>query len=429
MRKLFVLLFVLLGMFISAAAADSAKSYPLRKAVECRSRKGLPNVFSKLQQGREVRIAYLGGSITAQKGWRPMTLNWFQQQYPQAKVSEINAAIGGTGSNLGVFRLEHNVLRHRPDLLFVEFAVNDGATPPKRIQQAMEGILRQTWKADAMTDICYIYTLKAGGILEELQNGKFSYSASAMEELADYYGIPSIHMGLEVARLETEGKLLIKADGTEAEQAMAAGKIIFSKDGVHPNVKYGHKLYLEAVIRAMNRIKTKGTYGPHKVGKPLLDDNWESAKMLPLDRAQISSGWRKLDPSKDRLAKLFQEKVPSIWCADKPGETISFRFKGRVLKIYDVLGPDCGQIIVKVDDRPVRIRRRFDAYCTYHRLNSFTVVDDLTDSIHKVELEIHPEQPDKAKILAKRNLKIDDPARFDGVTWYVGGILLVGELL
>ena len=31
------------------------------------------------------------------------TLQWFQQQYPNARVSEINAAIGGTGSMLGPF--------------------------------------------------------------------------------------------------------------------------------------------------------------------------------------------------------------------------------------------------------------------------------------------------------------------------------------
>ena len=52
------------------------------------------NVLAKLQAGKEVRIAYLGGSITAQNGWRPKTLGWFAETFPKAKVSEINAAIG-----------------------------------------------------------------------------------------------------------------------------------------------------------------------------------------------------------------------------------------------------------------------------------------------------------------------------------------------
>ena len=39
-------------------------------------------------------------------------------------------------------------------------------------------------------------------MLETLQREQFSASASAMEKVADHYAIPSIHMGVEVARLE-----------------------------------------------------------------------------------------------------------------------------------------------------------------------------------------------------------------------------------
>ena len=37
------------------------------------------------------------------------------EQFPKATVAEINAAIGGTGSDLGVFRLRNDVLQHRPE--------------------------------------------------------------------------------------------------------------------------------------------------------------------------------------------------------------------------------------------------------------------------------------------------------------------------
>ncbi len=66
---------------------------------------------------------------------------------PKAAFTEINAAIGGTGSDLGVYRLKQDVLDHKPDLMFVEFAVNDGATEPEQIYRSMEGIVRQTWRA------------------------------------------------------------------------------------------------------------------------------------------------------------------------------------------------------------------------------------------------------------------------------------------
>ena len=116
-------LFALIALFVVHAAFAADDLVP---AQECRPRAGLPNFLAKANTpGAAVKIGYLGGSITAQNGWRPKTLAHFQKTWPQAKFSEINAAIGGTGSDLGVFRLKQDVLDHQPDLLFVEFAVND----------------------------------------------------------------------------------------------------------------------------------------------------------------------------------------------------------------------------------------------------------------------------------------------------------------
>src|SRR5438309_8062966 len=120
------------------SAPHAAISDELVHAVECRERSGLPNVLSKLKASADVRIAYLGGSITAQDGWRPKTLNWFRQEFPKARVMEINAAIGGTGSDLGVFRLQHDVLEHQPDLLFIEFALNDDEAQLHQIYRFIE---------------------------------------------------------------------------------------------------------------------------------------------------------------------------------------------------------------------------------------------------------------------------------------------------
>lgn len=403
---------------------------PLAPAVECHPRGGLPNVLARLQAGEEVHIGYLGGSITAQAGWRPKTLAWFQKQYPQAKVSEINAAIGGTGSDLGVFRLEHDVLVHKPDLLFVEFAVNDGGASPEQIYRCMEGIVRQTWKDDPKTDICFVYTL-AANMLETLQEGSFPRSASAMEKIAEHYGIPSIHMGVEVARLEKEGKLVFKGPKpkTDEEKAELDDKILFSPDGVHPYTDTGHQLYLEAIVRSMAKIKGRGIPVPHLVGDPFVADNWEKAKMIPLSRAKLSDGWKKLNPETDNMAKRFGNRLPEVWEADKPGESIHFRMRGSVVRIYDLVGPNCGQVIVQIDDKPSFVRPRFDAYCTYHRLSCLTVGMGMEPTEHEITLTIHPDQPDKAKILSQRNQTIDDPKRFDGTTWYAGAILILGDFL
>jgi len=421
---------VLLLVVLSLACVVCGQDYPLRDAQEFRVRDGLAIFFGKLQAGKEVRIGYLGGSITAQAGWRPKTLKWFQEQYPNATISEINAAIGGTGSDLGVFRLGHDVLRHKPDLLFVEFAVNDGGAPPHRIQQAMEGIVRQTYAADAETDICFVYTLVAGWA-KTLQDGKFPRAASAMETVADHYGIASIHMGLETAKMEGEDKLIFTADKpkTDAEKAAIGDKIIFSPDSVHPYIDTGHELYLQAVVRGMEAIRKVDKPGAHVPGEPLVTDHWQTAKMVALGKANLSEGWRKLDASENSLAKRFGNRMPDLYFTNQPGESITIRFKGTGLRIYDLLGPDCGQVIVKVDGGEGKIVPRFDAYCTYHRLATLVVAEDLPDGVHTVSLQVHPDQPDKAKILAKRNEKIDDPKRYDDTAWYAGAILLIGDIV
>ena len=95
------------------------------RMTEFHQRCGLPNVFYKIKTQRQVRIGYIGGSITeAKDGWRDITFNWFRLTYPQTAFYQVNATIGGTGSNLGVFRMEHDVFTGKPYLLFVEFAVN-----------------------------------------------------------------------------------------------------------------------------------------------------------------------------------------------------------------------------------------------------------------------------------------------------------------
>jgi len=421
---------LLLVTFFSFCARGA--DLPLAPLVECTPRSGLPHVLKKLATpGADVRIAYFGGSITAQEGWRPKTLAYFQKTYPQAKVTQISAAIGGTGSDLGVFRLKQDVLDHQPDLVFVEFAVNDGGQSPEKIYKCMEGIVRQTWKVNPNCDICFVYTI-TDTLIPSLLEGKMQRSASAMEKIAEHYGIPSIHMAVEVAKMAREGKLILKAKKptTDAEKAAIGDKMIFAPDGVHPFPETGHELYLQAIVRSMPAIEaaSKST-APHTLPAPFVADNYENAKLIPIDQAKLSPGFQKLDPAKDKLAKTFANRLPELYRANKPGETITFKFKGRSAAIYDLLAPDAGQVIVTVDDQKPVVRPRFDAYCTYPRLGTLALASDLPDAIHTVKIELHKDQPDKAKILAQRHEKMDNPRRFDDTAFYPGAILLVGDLV
>jgi hypothetical protein len=421
----------LTGIVFHAPCARAAEATPpLRPAVECTVRGGLPNVLAKLKAGKEVRIGYLGGSITAAPGWRVKSLKWLQEQYPAAKLSEINAAIGGTGSDLGVFRAQHDVLQFKPDLLFVEFAVNDAGAAPEQIQRCMEGIVRQTWRDDPATDICFVYTISLP-LLNDLKAGNDSRSATAMEGVADHYQIPSIQFGVEVARMEKEGKLIFKADKPKTPQAPDA-PTIFSEDGVHPLVETGHELYLQAIQRSMPKLEGAGVGArPHELIAPLRADNWEQAKLVPITQDMLHGDWQALDTTKDDLGKRFASRLPGLWKAASPGAALEVDIDGTQASVYDLVGPDCGQLEVKVDEQPARKLARIDAYCTYHRLSKAVVLFDAPKGRHHIRLTLLAEAPDKMKILFEKNRPDleKNPAKYAGNYWYAGGLLILGDVV
>lgn len=443
------LLLPLLSLTLAAVFLPSARGQETsRAAVECVPRGGLPHFFSKLKRGGPVKVAYLGGSITAQSGWRVKSLGWFQKLYPGAKLEEIYAALGGTGSGMGAFRMDHDVLPFQPDLLFVEFAVNDNAAPPAEIRRSMEGIVRKTWKAYPACDICFVYTATEKEF-KELQAGKLSRSASVMETVADAYQIPSIQMGMEAARLEKEGKLSIKAPEAKVEQVAGKdldqnagmptgpdGKIPFSRDGVHPYNDTGHQLYMEAIARSMPKIEAaSAATEPHRVPAPFDPQNLENAKMLPLDKAAMSGPWKIVAPTaigdgKAPGAAEFGRFLSPIWKAE-PGAELSFRFRGSRAAIYDMLGPDCGRVEITLDGNTSTVDR-IDAYTIFHRIGSFTIGNQLDpNTVHDVKIRLLADPIDKENIImpSRRADFKANPAKYDGLNWYVGGIFLVGELV
>jgi len=423
------------------AQTKNGTDYPLRDAVEYKERGGLPNVFAKLKNGESVKIAYLGGSITAQKGWRVQSRAWLQKEFPEAKIEEIVAAIGGTGSELGVFRVESDALKAKPDFMFVEFAVNDSSAAPDNIRKAMEGIVRKTWRILPETDICFVYTVTAQDT-PSLAAGKMKRSESVMEEVADHYGIPSVHMGVEVARLEKEGKLLMKAgdatmsrvSGDELNESAALptdeqGRILFSKDGVHPYLESGHVLYTQALARALKAMQGVGTLGAHELIAPLSKENWENARKIVLDQASSMEGAvTKLDPKTDSVAKGFAGTLPALWKFED-GATLRVKFRGTKISIYDLLGPDGAQLKVTVDGVEKTLPR-FDGYCTYHRLSSLNVADNLPDADHEVSITVLAEKPDKVSLLFPKNrAELEkDPDKFAPSCWYAGAIFVVGDI-
>jgi len=428
MRLLFSAL--VLCAAILGHAAD--QEYPLVDAKEVRARGGLPNFFLKAQNtGSELKVGYLGGSITAQNGWRVQTLAHFKKAYPQSTFTEINAAIGGTGSDLGVFRVQQDVLSKGPDLLFVEFAVNDGGADPQRIIRCMEGIVRQTWKANPKTDICFVYTLTEA-LSPAMLEGKLQRSASAMEKAADFYGIPTIALGMEVAKLAKVGKLLWKAPlpKTDADKVALGDKFVFAADGVHPHDSTGQVLYTQAIVRSLPALAIANNSPTTHVSTLALDPaNYERATLVSITATKLSDGLMPADMKTADYAKAWANRLPAMVRLTQPGQSIEFKFKGTHCAVYDIIGPAGGKVAVTLDGGKPFSVQRIDAYCTYSRLASFVVGTNLPEGVHTVRLELLADPIDKAAVLAKNKNKIDKPERFAPLYFFPGALLIQGELV
>jgi len=415
---------VLAACFVWPLAATAQESVP---AVECLPRQGLPHFLAKARAGGDLRVAYLGGSITAAPGWRVFSLDWLRKEFPAARFTEIDAAIGGTGSDLGAFRVGNDVIAHRPDLVFIEFAVNDGARPPDVVMATMEGIVRQIRRADPATDICFVYTLSEP-MLPDLAAGRFPNAAAAMEAVADYYRIPSVHFGVEVSRRIAAGTLVFKADRPK-QLDPAAVPMLFSSDGVHPHIETGHRLYQEVLERSFAAIVAATRPAAARgLPDPLRADNWEKAKMIPIERSMLRGEWRQVLPEDDERAKAFAARMPVLWKATAPGAELSFAFTGTLLSVYDLLGPGGGVVSVSVDGRPPRSVPRIDGYCTYWRIAQLRIASE-DAGIHRATVTLEATMPDKAAILFEKN-RTDlekDPGKYAENTWYAAALLLLGD--
>ena len=101
--------------------------------------KRIKAAIEKAERGEDITIAYIGGSITQGAGSKPInTGSYAYKSYLKIKemfgkdggenIHFIKAGVGGTPSELGMIRYERDILRDgtvKPDIVIVEFAVND----------------------------------------------------------------------------------------------------------------------------------------------------------------------------------------------------------------------------------------------------------------------------------------------------------------
>jgi len=409
---------------ITLVATVCLLTVPAFAASVVAERGGLPNFFRKLskaqrgeknEQGEAIqsRVVYLGGSITAGAGaskpglcYRDLLTAHLRSLYPQAQLWETNAAIGGTTSWLGAFRLKSDVFDHwvPTDLVIIEFAVNDGSSPEPQVYASMEGIVRQLLAQNPTCDILFVYTL-AKDQLDAYKKGELPDRIKWHEKIAEHYGIPSVNLSQFIAQKVLANELPFEE---------------FAKDGVHPTDK-GYALYMEALTPFIARCKAAAEQPAppvkHALPAPCSPRAMDKAKMIPYEKVSFDDKWSIGQESP--VDKFFH-----VLASDTPGATITVRFKGDSLGYFDTIGPDTGDLEFSVDGSDWKPRPNWDIWATGgYRPHCRIVVEELdATAVHEVKLRIAEKQPPESRgrfyrpafFLVNGDLAVEDP--YKGMT-------------
>jgi lysophospholipase L1-like esterase len=299
----------------------------------------LQNSLVKFEKEKVGTVAFMGGSITEMNGYRPIIGEWLQNRFPDTKFTFINAGISSTCSTTGSFRLPSHVLSHNPDLFFVEFAVNDDQDAHHTFENAhrgMDGILRHARTSNPNMDIVCTHFVNPG-MLELIQAGKTPVSIAAHEKALEYYNVPSNYTARELADRIKAGKTDWKEYG-----------------GVHPR-KPGNTLAANGAIAILEEAwkkKPSGATKPHPVpGTPQDPGSYFNGHFLPSCSVDMGEGVVRHIPDWKAIKGSFRNTFAGmqLFCAEKPGQTMTVKFEGNTLAAYVLAGPDAGILEISVE--------------------------------------------------------------------------------
>ena len=352
-------------------------------------RDGLNNSRVKFTGSKNGRVAFLGGSITANSGWRDATMRDLQQRFPETQFDFISAGIPSLGSVPHAFRLEQDILAHGPvDLIFVEAAVNDHNYDnlTNRFELAlrgMEGVVRHLRMANPATDVVLLHFIHDQH-LKTYAEEKQPYTITAHEQVATRYGCPSLDLSREVY------------ERIQAGQFTWAGGI----GSVHPS-PYGQQVYANGIQRLLDACGT----GPdaaardHLLPEALDPFNYCRGHFGDIHSARLIKDftldpeWKPTDGKKGRRGFV---NVPAL-VATTPGAEFEFMFTGSAAGLLITSGPDAGIIEFSVDGGPWRSMDTHTIWSRSLHLPWALMLDDtLTPGTHAVRVRLTGQRPNSA---------------------------------
>lgn len=286
----------------------------------------LKNLMKRAAKGESLVIGFLGGSITQgslsstpKTCYAYLVYEWWKKSFPNAAFSFVNGGIGGTTSHYGGARAWKDVLCYRPDIVTVDFSVNDDAN--EFFEETYEGTLRRLLAAPSAPAVVVLNNVfyDTGKNAQDYHN-----------RIADHYGIPHVSIK-DTVYPDVESGKIVRADITP--------------DNLHPNDK-GHRLVADEICKLLDSIKAEmeeeTIAGENIEGKstkteasvllpaPLTENAYEHSRLIQIqDNEAILDGFL-VDPiEKKGMLDIFKNG----WTAAHTNDKISFEIECSCLAV------------------------------------------------------------------------------------------------
>ncbi len=270
---------------------------------------------------KPLNISYIGGSIT-QQGQYTTPLNSKLSAFLRANnadraISYNLQGIGGTGSDLGVYRLEKDVIAKNPDLVFIEFAVNDSSS--ENAAATMEGMIRKLMRLPHQPMIVLLdLTTKGHESLASIEK----WEPLMKEYKIGYVNVAEYLIANEASAENPTGFVWTTKDLETYPQATA----LTGSDGVHPNSD-GGKIYAEYIYKEISEnpenFFKKMTY----VKNPVSGKEYNNPGMISWRNAQYDENWA----VKSGMKWAFADDQAAALVG---GATLTFKFTGTTIGLY-----------------------------------------------------------------------------------------------
>lgn len=363
----------IVDFILSHATADYDKfHYNLRH--------GLTNSIIKFQNEKKGRVAFLGGSITYNPGWRNMICEYLQQCFPRTEFDFIAAGIPSTGSTPGAFRLTRDVFRNDPvDLLFEEAAVNDSTNDRTDIEQirGMEGIVRHARMLNPKIDIILMYFVDPEK-MKIYNEGSVPAVIGNHEKVAEYYQLPSLNLALEVT------------------ERINAGQFDWENDfrNLHPS-PFGQNTYFRSMKSLLDTAWARPLPENVKMmpnpmpAEPLDPFSYYHGRYMDIGEAELVEGFvydAAWNPGDGKGVRKGFVDVP-VLKTGQPGATLRLKFEGTAIGVFVTCGPDVGVIEYSIDDSAFQQTDQFTQWSSNLHLPWAYVLDaELNPGSHELIL-------------------------------------------